>query len=104
MPVQSANAENIPSKPAERFVENLIYAARWLLAPIYFGLSLALVALGLKFFLLRMFMNTQQVPNDKLMWYVIIHLTFVMSAFVMSNMDKRDKRAMQNDAMRMQRA
>ncbi|HHJ4328463.1 TPA: TIGR00645 family protein, partial [Klebsiella pneumoniae] len=24
----------------ERFIENSMYAARWLLAPIYFGLSL----------------------------------------------------------------
>jgi len=171
------NPENVPSKPAERLIENLIYASRWLLAPIYFGLSLALVALGLKFFqelvhlaphvfektetdlilvllsmidmalvggllvmvmisgyenfvsqldigrgkerlawlgkmdsgslklkvassivaissihLLRMFMNTQQVPNDKLMWYVLIHLTFVASAFVMSTIEKLDKR------------
>lgn len=34
----------------ERFLENAMYASRWLLAPVYFGLSLALVALALKFF------------------------------------------------------
>lgn len=34
----------------ERFLENVMYASRWLLAPVYFGLSLALVALALKFF------------------------------------------------------
>ncbi|MGB8666239.1 MAG: TIGR00645 family protein, partial [Serratia inhibens] len=34
----------------ERFIENAMYASRWLLAPVYFGLSLALVALSLKFF------------------------------------------------------
>lgn len=34
----------------ERFIENAMYASRWLLAPIYFGLSLALLALALKFF------------------------------------------------------
>jgi uncharacterized protein (TIGR00645 family) len=34
----------------ERTIENLLYASRWLLAPIYIGLSLALLALGLKFF------------------------------------------------------
>jgi uncharacterized protein (TIGR00645 family) len=34
----------------ERFIERLLFATRWLLAPIYVGLSLALVALGLKFF------------------------------------------------------
>lgn len=34
----------------EQKFENLLYASRWLLAPIYIGLSLALVALGVKFF------------------------------------------------------
>ena len=34
----------------ERFFENAMYASRWLLAPVYFGLSLALVALTIKFF------------------------------------------------------
>ena len=29
----------------ERFLENAMYASRWLLAPIYFGLSLGLLAL-----------------------------------------------------------
>jgi uncharacterized protein (TIGR00645 family) len=33
----------------ERFFENAMYASRWLLAPVYFGLSLALVALTIKF-------------------------------------------------------
>ena len=30
----------------EKFVENLIYSARWIMAPIYLGLSLALMALA----------------------------------------------------------
>ncbi|MEE4463789.1 TIGR00645 family protein, partial [Azotobacter chroococcum] len=34
----------------ERFLENAMYTSRWLLAPIYLGLSLALLALTLKFF------------------------------------------------------
>ena len=34
----------------ERFLENTMYAARWLLAPIYFGLAFALLALAIKFF------------------------------------------------------
>lgn len=160
----------------ERFIENTMYASRWLLAPIYFGLSLALLALALKFFqevfhilphvfekseaelilvllsmidmalvggllvmvmlsgyenfvsqldidegkekldwlgkmdasslkmkvaasivaissihLLRMFMDAQKIPNDKLMWYVIIHMTFVLSAFAMGYLDRITK-------------
>ncbi|PKL98739.1 MAG: TIGR00645 family protein [Gammaproteobacteria bacterium HGW-Gammaproteobacteria-9] len=121
----------------ERILENAMYAARWLLAPIYFGLAFALLALAIKFFqeifhilpmilsiseadlvltllslidmalvggllvmvmisgyenhLLRMFMDVQQIDSDKLMWYVIIHLTFVVSAFAMGYMDKITK-------------
>ena len=160
----------------ERFIENAMYASRWLLAPIYFDLSLALLALALKFFqevfhilpnvismdeadlilvllslidmalvggllvmvmfsgyenfvsqldiderkeklswlgkmdatslknkvaasivaissihLLRVFMDAKNVPDNKLMWYVIIHLTFVLSAFVMGYLDRLTK-------------
>ncbi len=160
----------------ESFLENVLYTARWLLAPIYLGLSLALLALALKFFqeilhvlphvferseaelilvvlsmidmalvgglvvmvmisgfenfvsqlnikpgmeklewlgkmdsgslklkvaasivaissihLLRMFMDAQKISNDKLMWYVIIHMTFVISAFAMGFMEKHVK-------------
>ena len=38
--------------------------------------------------LLRVFMNAKNVPDNKLMWYVIIHLTFVLSAFVMGYLDR----------------
>ena len=157
----------------EKMIERGMYASRWLLAPIYIGLSLALLALGLKFFqelahllphtfelaeadlvliilslidmalvggllvmvmfssyenfvsqldigedseklswlgkmdasslknkvaasivaissihLLKVFMNATNLDNDKLLWYVIIHLTFVASAFAMGILDK----------------
>lgn len=157
----------------ERFIENTMYAARWLLAPVYIGLSLALLALTIKFFqeifhilpdifsvaeadlvlvllslidmalvggllvmvmfsgyenfvsqldieegkeklswlgkmdagslknkvaasivaissihLLRIFMDLKNIPDNKLMWYVVIHLTFVLSAFAMGYLDK----------------
>ncbi|AYF88447.1 TIGR00645 family protein [Pseudomonas sp. JS3066] len=160
----------------ERFIENSMYAARWLLAPIYFGLSLALLALTLKFFqeivhilphvfekteadlilvllslidmslvggllvmvmisgyenfvsqldiddskeklswlgkmdsgslkmkvaasivaissihLLRIFMDAQNIDNNKIMWYVVLHMTFVVSAFAMGYLDKMTK-------------
>jgi uncharacterized protein (TIGR00645 family) len=34
----------------ERTIERLFFASRWLLAPVYLGLSVALVVLGIKFF------------------------------------------------------
>ncbi|KMT63860.1 TIGR00645 family protein [Catenovulum maritimum] len=157
----------------EKFIEQVLYSARWLLAPIYLGLSLALVALGIKFFqeifhvfphifeiketdlvlvilslvdlalvggllvmvmfssyenfvsqidikegqeklnwlgkldagslknkvaasivaissihLLKVFMNAENIDTDKMLWYVIVHLTFVISAFAMGYLDK----------------
>ncbi|MBI5039867.1 MAG: TIGR00645 family protein [Gammaproteobacteria bacterium] len=160
----------------ERFVENTLYASRWLLAPVFLGLSLALLALSIKFFqelvhllpmilemsesdlvltilalvdlslvgsllvmvmfsgyenfvsemnikegseklgwlgkldagtlklkvavsivaissihLLRIFVNVEKIPDEKLYWYTMIHLTFVLSAFVVAYMDKMTK-------------
>lgn len=160
----------------ERFIENTMYASRWLLAPIYLGLSLGLLILALKFFqeiihvlpnvfsmleadvillllslidmalvggllvmvmisgyenfvsqldiddnkeklnwlgtmdssslkmkvaasivaissihLLRIFMDAKNVDPQHLMWYVIIHMTFVISAFAMGYLDKLTK-------------
>ncbi len=160
----------------ESIAERILYASRWLLAPIYLGLSLGLLILAIKFFqevihvmplifatkeadlvllilslidislvgglivmvmlsgyenfvssidleegseklhwlgkmdagslkqkvaasivaissihLLKAFMNAQSIDNDKLMWYVIIHLTFVVSAMCMAYVDKMNK-------------
>ncbi len=161
----------------ERVMENTLYASRWLLAPVFLGLSLALLALGVKFFqelfhllpsvlqmsesdlvltvlalvdlslvgsllvmvmfsgyenfvsqmdikegseklswlgkldagtlklkvaasivaissihLLRVFVNAEKIPNDKLQWYVIIHMAFVLSAFIVAYMEKMSKK------------
>ena len=160
----------------ERTAETLLYASRWILAPIYMGLSLGLIILGIKFFqeiihtlpvifslketevvllilslidialvggllvmvmlsgyenfvstidikegeeklawlgkmdsgslkqkvaasivaissihLLKAFMNADHIDNDKLMWYVIIHVTFVLSAMGMALVDKMNQ-------------
>ncbi len=160
----------------EQSLERTIYASRWILAPIYFGLSLTLFALSLKFFqelfhylphvfevseadliltllnlidltlvgslivivmfsgyenfvsqmdicvsaekldwlgkhdygslkmkvagsivaissiqLLKVFMNINETANDKLQWYVILHLTLVISALLMGYLDKLTK-------------
>ncbi|GAA0412606.1 TIGR00645 family protein [Cocleimonas flava] len=157
----------------EKFIESVFYASRWLLAPIYMGLSLALILLAIKFFqelihvfpiilgatesdlvlvvlslidlalvggllvmvmfsgyenfisridldektdklawlgkldsgslkqkvaasivaissihLLKVFMNLQDTDNEKVMWYVIMHLTFVLSGIGMAFIDK----------------
>jgi uncharacterized protein (TIGR00645 family) len=38
--------------------------------------------------LLRIFMNAEQTQNDKIFWYVILHLTFVVSALLLGVLDK----------------
>jgi uncharacterized protein (TIGR00645 family) len=38
--------------------------------------------------LLKAFMNAEDTPDDKLMWLVVIHLTFVVSAVLMGVLDK----------------
>jgi uncharacterized protein (TIGR00645 family) len=38
--------------------------------------------------LLRAFVNAQQIPDNRLMWYVIIHRTFVFSALLLGNLDR----------------
>jgi uncharacterized protein (TIGR00645 family) len=165
----------LPQK-IEHTLERLMYASRWLLAPIYIGLSLALLALFIKFFqelyhfmpfildlgesqlllkllslidltlvgslivivmfsgyenfvspinidestekldwlgthdygslkmkiasslvaissihLLEIFMNIETTANDKIQWYVLVHLTFVISALLMGYLDKLTK-------------
>src|SRR5687767_10933349 len=35
----------------EKIIERLLFASRWILAPVYLGMSLALLALGVKFFM-----------------------------------------------------
>src|SRR5690606_24964695 len=157
----------------ERMIEKTLFASRWLLAPLYLGLALALLALGIKFLqeilhlfaelvhmpdtnlilamlalvdmtlvgslvvmvmfsgyenfvsridleegadrlnwlgkldagtlklkvaasivaissihLLSVFMRAQDMANDKLLWYVILHLTFVVSAVLLAVLDR----------------
>ena len=38
--------------------------------------------------LLRIFMKAETIDNDKLMWYTIIHMAFVVSALLLAVLDK----------------
>jgi uncharacterized protein (TIGR00645 family) len=38
--------------------------------------------------LLRVFMKAENTDNDKIMWYVILHMTFVVSAVLLGVLDK----------------
>jgi uncharacterized protein (TIGR00645 family) len=41
--------------------------------------------------LLKIFMNAVNIADEKLKWYVVIHLTFVASAFAMGYLDRITK-------------
>jgi len=41
--------------------------------------------------LLKIFMNVEQIANDKLLWYTIIHMIFVFSALLMGYLGKLEK-------------
>ena len=41
--------------------------------------------------LLKIFMNIDSTNNDKVMWYDLVHLTFVISALLMAYFDKLTK-------------
>jgi len=47
--------------------------------------------------LLRAFVDAEEIANDKLMWYVIIHLTFVISAVLLGVLDRLTASAHRHD-------
>ena len=38
--------------------------------------------------LLRVFVKIDELPNDKIFWYVIVHMTFVISALLLAVLDR----------------
>lgn len=65
----------------ERIIEKTMYSMRWLLAPIYLGLSLALIALGIKFFqeLIHVTLHIGEVSETNL---ILVTLSLVDMALV----------------------
>ncbi len=37
-------------------------------------------------------MNTENIESDKIKWYLLLHITFVVSAFAMGYLDKITKK------------
>jgi len=71
----------------ERWVEKLLFASRWILAPVYLGLALTLFVLGLKFFqeLFHVSFRVFAVPEADLVLTLLalIDLVLVASLIVM---------------------
>ncbi len=71
----------------EAFIEKTLYASRWLMAPIYLGLSLLLMFLTVKFFLelIHMVPHLVQMKEQELILHVLtlVDLSLVGSLVVM---------------------
>ncbi|WP_430738942.1 YqhA family protein [Thiorhodovibrio winogradskyi] len=71
----------------ERMIEKSLFASRWILAPVYLGLSLVLVALGLKFFqeIFHLFLHLWTMKETELILTVLtlVDLVLVASLVVM---------------------
>lgn len=71
----------------ESFIEKILYASRWLMAPVYLGLSLLLLALTIKFFqeLIHIFPLLFDMKEQNLILSILtlIDLTLVGSLVVM---------------------
>lgn len=65
----------------EKHLETLMYASRWLMAPIYLGLSLLLIALGIKFFQ-EMFILLPNILATKEADLILVVLTMIDIALV----------------------
>jgi uncharacterized protein (TIGR00645 family) len=67
--------------------EKTLFASRWILAPIFLGLSLALIALGFKFFqeAWHVFLHLQEMPESDLVLKVLamIDITLVATLIIM---------------------
>jgi uncharacterized protein (TIGR00645 family) len=74
-------------KSVELLLEKTMYASRWLLAPIYVGLSLAVLALGIKFFqeVIHIFGHVFTIKESDLVLNILtlIDMSLVASLIVM---------------------
>ena len=65
----------------------LIVLAAATVATLRVAIAASIVAIS-SIHLLRVFMNAQQTDNDKILWYVVLHLTFVFSALLLGVLDR----------------
>jgi uncharacterized protein (TIGR00645 family) len=71
----------------ERTIERLLFASRWILAPVYLGMSFALLALGVKFFMELIHLATELLTMTEadlvLLLLALVDLVLVGSLIVM---------------------
>lgn len=64
----------------EKLIEKAMYRSRWILAPIYLGLSIAVMALCIKFFqeAFYLLLHTHEMPEAKLILKVLTMIDLAM--------------------------
>ncbi|UDG80461.1 TIGR00645 family protein [Candidatus Annandia pinicola] len=71
----------------ENYIENIIYTMRWLLAPIYLGLSFGLIALTIKFFQINIYLiiNSFNISENELILLLLslVDMTLMGSLLIM---------------------
>lgn len=71
----------------EKLIEKAMYSMRWLLVPVYMGLSLALLALGIKFFqeIIHVLLHISEISETELILTVLslIDLALVAGLLIM---------------------
>jgi uncharacterized protein (TIGR00645 family) len=79
--------ERVVGSKLEHFIEKSLFASRWILAPIFLGLSLGLIALGIKFFQEAILVFTHILTMDEselvLVVLAMIDISLVGSLLVM---------------------
>ena len=75
-------------KRIENLFEQIIFASRWIQAPIYGGLIVgALVGIS-GIHLLKSFIDITKKDPDHIKWQVIIHIVFLFSALALAYTEK----------------
>jgi uncharacterized protein (TIGR00645 family) len=89
--VMISGYENFVSQlDIEEGVEKLSWLGKMDSSSLKMKVAASIVAIS-SIHLLRVFMDAQNIEAEHLMWYVIIHMTFVISAFAMGYLDKLTK-------------
>ena len=85
--VRISGYENFVSELDIENVEKLSWLGTMDSSSLKMKVAASIVAIS-SIHLLRVFMNLTNIDNSKIFWYVIVHLTFVVSAFIMGVLDK----------------
>jgi len=86
--VMFSGYENFVSKiDADESLEKLAWLGKLDAGTLKIKVAAALVAIS-SIRLLEAYLNIAKVPNDKLLWLVIIHLTFVVSALMLGFLER----------------